>query len=74
MDYRYCNSFRNPDLREPTMNVPTMEPNQDVLNHEQEILEDANTNEFNMKAVGLRKTYPRGNPAVQGNTFGVRKG
>lgn len=27
-----------------------------------------------MKAVDLKKTYPRGNPAVQGNTFGVRKG
>lgn len=46
MDYRYCNQFREADLRQPTMNVPTMDVNQDVLRHEEEILADDGINEF----------------------------
>lgn len=42
LDYRYCDSFRTPDMKEPTMNVPTMPPNEDVLKHEEEILADSN--------------------------------
>lgn len=50
-----------------------MPPNADVLAHEEEVKSDQ-TDEFLMKATDLHKTYKKGNPAVQGNTFGVKRG
>lgn len=73
LDSRFSNSFRGMDKKMPTQQIPMMNVNQDVMNHEQEINADAN-NEFQMKAIGLHKTYKGGNPAVQGNTFGVKRG
>jgi ABC-type uncharacterized transport system ATPase subunit len=75
LDYRRSRKFRNPTEVKAKINQPHIEPNEDVLLHEEFVRENCKEDEWMIRAVDIEMVYPsNGLCAVAATTFGVQKG
>ena len=75
LDYDRSRKFRKPRENKAKITHPYIEPNEDVLIHEEIVKENNQEDEWMLRAVDLEMIYPsNGLRAVAPCTFGVPKG